>query len=231
MNKRQENKLTMYEGLLALLQDNGDRIRSINGFADSVAKLSGIMDEIKTKSIEVDEAAAGKTSGKYSAQDALIECLLPVCSALYLFGRKESSNKIMERASTTESRLRNLRDSELATYGSAMAEMAAENAQGISAIGISTEKIEELKSKAEAYTSSIGARESSIADRKGARETMNGLFGKADELINEEIDHYIELIRPSETEFYNKYYAARVIKDIGIRHRHDEPVSAATAAE
>jgi hypothetical protein len=74
-------------------------------------------------------------------------------------------------------------------------------------------------SKAEANLASIGARESSIASRKGARGTMYSLFAEADEVLNEEIDHFMELIRPAETEFYNKYFTARIIKDTGVRHR------------
>ena len=230
MNKRQENKLTMYEGLMSLVRDNGDKIQSINGFSDAVTKFSGIMALIKAKSIEVDEASAGKTSSKYNAEDALIESLLPLCSALYLFGRKEGNTKILERANITESRLRLMRDSELGSYGSAIAEMAAENSQGISGLGVTAENIAELKTKSETYVSAIGERESGIAGRKGARETMMDLFKEADELLSREIDNYMEIIRPNEPEFYNKYYAAKVIKDMGIRHRQEEAESAGAAA-
>ena len=52
-----------------------------------------------------------------------------------------------------------------------------------------------------AYTSAIGISESSVADRKGARESMGGLFDKMEELLNEEFDSYLELLCPTETEF------------------------------
>ena len=230
MHKRLENKLTMYEGLLTLLQDNSDKIQSISAFGEAVTKFSDIMQSIKAKSIEVDQAAAGKTSGKLNAEEALIECLLPVCSALFLFGRKENNTAIMERANTAEYKVRLLRDSELASYGNAIAEMASGNKQGISGYGVTEEKIAELKTKAEAYVSAIGERESGIAGRKGARETMTDLFKEADEIIGKEIDNYMEIVRPLEPEFYTKYYAAKVIKDMGIRHRQEEAEPAGTAA-
>ena len=33
----------------------------------------------------------------------------------------------------------------------------------------------------------------------------------------------MELLRSSDTEFYNKYFAARVIKDMGVRHKANAP--------
>ncbi len=224
MNKRQENKLTMYEGLLTLLQSNSAKTQSIGGFANAATELSTIVAGLKAKSTEVDSATVGKVATKYSAEDALVAALLPACSALYVFGRKQNNAEIKERANVTEAKLRSLRDTELASFGNAIAELSAANVQGVVPFGITTEKIAELKTKAEAYSDAIGARESSVADRKGARGSMSDLFDKADELLNEEFDRYMELLRPTETELYNKYFSARVIKDTGVRHDKPAPV-------
>jgi hypothetical protein len=103
----------------------------------------------------------------------------------------------------------------------------------LTAVGITAEKIVDLRTKDEAYSSAIGAKESSIADRKGARESMNELFAKADELIHAELDLYMEMVRPVDPELYHKYFAARIVKDMGVRHRavaEPEPAGAAPAA-
>lgn len=77
----------------------------------------------------------------------------------------------------------------------------------------------------------LGRRQNSeevgTANRKGARGTMNDLFDKTDELIYEELDRFMEMMRPTETELYNKYFSARVVKDLGIRHRTPVEVTAA----
>ena len=112
-----------------------------------------------------------------------------------------------------------MRDTELASFGNAVAELSTANVQGVVPFGITAGKIAELKTKADAYSAAIGARESSVADRKGARGSMSDLFDKADELLNEEFDRYMELLRPTETELYNKYFSARVVKDTGVRHK------------
>jgi hypothetical protein len=49
------------------------------------------------------------------------------------------------------------------------------------------------------------------------------LFYTVDELLSEEFDRYMELLRPTETEFYNSYFAARVVKETGVRHKPVDP--------
>lgn len=207
MNNRLENRLTMYEGLLTLLQSNMVKIQTVGGFADAVTELAAVIADVKVKSKEVDGVSVGKTTGKYDAEDALVAELIPACSALYIYGRKQNSAEIKERADVTESKLRRMRDTELAAFG------------------FTDDKLNSLRSKAQGYSTAIGVKESSIADRKGARGAMNDLFDKADDILNEELDRFMEMLRPTETELYNKYFAARVVKDTGVRHR---PVNGTT---
>ncbi len=219
MNKRQENKLTMYEGLLTLLQANSGKFTSAGGFSDVLSEFSSTVSELKAKSTETEVLTAGKVAAKHGAEDSVVGLLLPVCSALYIFARKQGNTEIKERANITEPKLRAMRDTELASYGESIADLAGENAAALAPNGITAETIADLKGKAQAYTAAIGARESSVAERKGARGSMNELFDKADELLNEEFDRYAELVRPTDTELYNKYFSARVVKDMGLRHR------------
>ena len=67
--------------------------------------------------------------------------------------------------------------------------------------------------------------ESSVAERMGARTTMEDLFAKVDGILEEEIDPAMELIRANKTQFYNEYFALRVVKDTGDLHPIKRTVS------
>ena len=60
------------------------------------------------------------------------------------------------------------------------------------------------------------------------RTSMNDLFDTVDEMLTEEFDRFMELLRPTETEFYNTYFAARVVKETGVRHRSSDPEAGKT---
>jgi hypothetical protein len=161
----------------------------------------------------------GKVAAKYGAQDALIAALLQACAALYVLGRRQNSAEIQGRANISDTRLHAMRDTELATFAGALADLATSNAPALELLGFTAENLAALNVKVEMYAASIGAQEVSTANRKGARGTINDLFDKTDELIHEELDRFMEMMRPTETELYNKYFSARVVKDLGIRHR------------
>jgi hypothetical protein len=227
MNKKQENKLTMYEGLLVLLQLNSARTQAIAGLADRVTEFAGFVSAIKSKWVEVDIASVGKVAAKYDAQEVLIAALVPACAALYVLGRTQNNMEIRGRTNISETKLHGMRDTELATFSAALADLATENAPALEPLGFDAEKLAALKTKVETYGVSIGAQEVGVTDRKGARTTMNELFDEVDELLHEEVDRLMEVLRPLEAELCNKYFSARVVKDLGIRHR---PVAETTVA-
>jgi hypothetical protein len=223
MRKKLENRLTMYEGLMTLLQDNADKAQSVTGFAASVSDFGSVVDELKEKYIETERATAGKTSHKYDSEDALVDCLPGVCSVLYVYGRKQNNREIMERADISESRLRRMRDTDLASYGADIANMAEANSAGLTGLVLPEARIPDIKEKAAAYNAAIGSRESGVAERIGVNAALADLFDRADDIINDELDRYMELVRSDDPEFYNMYKAALVIKNTGVRHR---PVAA-----
>ena len=96
---------------------------------------------------------------------------------------------------------------------------ALANVAALADYGVTPAVLTDLQTKTAAFSRALGDRESSVAERKGARGSMNELFDKADELLNEDFDRYFELLRPTDTELYNKYFSARVVKDMGMRHR------------
>ena len=58
---------------------------------------------------------------------------------------------------------------------------------------------------------------------------LSELFVQADEVLKEEIDPMMQVFRMSDAEFYNEYRAARVIRDLGVRHTKPGQPAAAPA--
>ena len=222
MYKRQENKFTMYEGILTLFSTNTETVNSVPMLKDSVDEFGSVVATLRLKSTEVSNVSTGKTAVKSQAEDDLITVLLPVAAGLFVFARKQNNVELKEKAKLTESHLRTVRDTELASKGDLIASLAAGQAANLVPAGITEATIADLNAKVQAYRNALGARESSVAERMGARTTMEDLFAKVDGILEEEIDPAMELIRASETQFYNEYFALRVIKDTGVRHRPEQ---------
>lgn len=148
---------------------------------------------------------------------------LAAASALYSYGRKTKNTEVQEIANTTESRLRKLRDTELASRATSIHTQAAAHAADLADYGVTATMITDLQAKIADYSAAIGDRESGVADRVGATAALSDLFDQTDDVLTEDLDRLMELVRESQTDFYNKYFAARVIKDIGFRHKPTPP--------
>ena len=223
MNKRQENKLTSYEGIETFFQDEAETVNSVQVLKESADEFTATVEGIRSKSAETKNASTGKTAAKNQAEDALIATLLPVASAVFIYAKKKNDVELKEKAKVTESGLRLMRDTELASRGEDIATLAEGVLANLAPSNITADSIAALKAKAQAYLASIGARESGVAGRMGAGTSMEDLFAKADEILEEEIDPAMELIRATKTQFYNEYFTLRVVKDTGVRHKPETP--------
>ncbi|HVN48033.1 MAG TPA: hypothetical protein VMU30_04345 [Bacteroidota bacterium] len=132
---------------------------------------------------------------------------------------------------TTRTLLRKLRDTALPDKAEEIAKLADANMPALAAANITADTITALRAKAAAYLDAIGARESSMGKRKGARTSMEEDFDEMDEILDEELDPAMELVRTSNPEFYNAYYALRPVKNTGVRHeKKDDSVDKKDAA-
>ena len=211
MTKSEENKLSMLEAVYALLQGNTDKTATIPAFAEGETGLQTLIQKIKDTNSQFKNLAAGKTATKHAAEDSLVEAVLEV-------SRRNKDEELKVKAGINISDLRGMRDTELAGKCQDIATAAADMADELVNYGITADKLTELNNKIAAYQTALGAQESGLAERTAARQALSDLFKQTDELLKEELDSLMELFRNSETDFYNQYQAARVIRDLGIRH-------------
>ena len=218
MNKRLEDRLTMYEGVLSLLQANDARISSVPGMAESVKQFTATISTIKKKNMEAVGATAGRADSKYQAQDDLIAALLPVCSSLYVYARKQGDPALKVKVDLTEAGLRRVRDTLLASTAGGIADLAAATPKA----GIPPAAVTDLRKKVDAFTQALAHRETGVASRMSASASMMDAFRNADELLEDAIDRLMEHVRQSDPEMYNGYFTARIVRETGVRHRPAE---------
>lgn len=218
LSKTQENKLTMYEGVITLLENNTEIVSPIGAFVTTREDFKAAVEQIRAKGQEKREATRGKTQTKHDAEDVLVNALLEIASPLYSFARRAKMNEVMEICDVTEYKLRRLRDTELESIANSIQARSAANAAGLTAYGITEAMITGLAEKIAAYHNALGERESGVATRVGVTKTLAELFKQADELLYDDMDRIVERLRTSNAEFYTMYLGARVVKDLGIRH-------------
>jgi hypothetical protein len=217
MNKQQENKLTMYEAVSAVLEKHASTVSSFASLATAKTDMTELLQKVKAKGRNKKEATAGKTKNKEQAREVLIEALLRVASPLYSFGRRTKNTEAAAIADVKESALQRLRDTDLAARATSIHGQASEHLGSLGNFGITVETLADLQAKIGGFSAALADREAGVAERIGATAALSDLFKEMDNLLRDELDRLVLLTRGSSDAFHREYFAARVVKDLGAR--------------
>lgn len=214
MNKREENKYSMYKGVEKVLDENASVITPMTAFNDSVKSFKSILQQISDKDNQYRTVSKGATATKDNAEDDLIEIILKVASSAYVYGRKTKNESLKALCKVTPSELRQMRDTVLLQKGKDLYSKVNPVIGSLNTYGITAAIMTDLQNKTNTFESTLGSKESKFADSKASRQDLGKLFDDADDILKEEIDTFMDVIKEANVSFYNKYQAARVIKDV-----------------
>lgn len=222
MTNRETNFLEMAVTVLAVLKNNLSKFTGITALVNFVTELETGITQVRSRNLAFDNAAKGKTSAKSSAEEELIKFLLPVKGAVYAFASKVKNHELIAIAKINEYELRRIRQSDMMENAEAILKAAETNTAALADYGITPESISNLKAKFQNFENSISDKGQSFSSKSALRQALTDDFDNLEDLLNEQGDHLIELVREKNLDAYNEYFAARVVKDLGGSHGKNE---------
>ena len=219
MNKGQENRSTMHSTVDTLLIANKTKTDEIPALAGQITVFENDDAGLKDELLANKNATSGTSDAKWNAEDDLVVALLAVAKPMKTIAKQKNNTALAAIVNVSDSGLRHLRENDLvltakAIYAEAM-KLAPED---MAAYNITPDELAGLGAKIDAYSKSIGGRDSSVEVRKGTRQSVIGMYKKVESDL-EDIDNSMERLKDKYPEFYNEYVAARIIKATGGRHK------------
>jgi len=214
MTKREENRYSMYRAVDKVLSDNQSVVDGLPALAESVSDFRQTMQDISDQDNVYKTVTGGATDAKNTAEETLIETMVSLSGALSAYGRKTGDDRSRSLSQFSESDLILMRDSDLVQKGKNLLETLQQNESGLTHFGVTSAMIADFLNRLTFYEEALGRKDSKFAESKAARRKLKELFSKANEILKEEVDQMMELIRVSNSGVYNQYEAARVIKDL-----------------
>ncbi len=228
MTSNQSNKYTMYRSTVELLEKNTAKTGALPAFEASFGKFDSLVDQIGEKDKERMTKTPGKANARDETEDALVLGTLIVSSALTAYASSTGNAQLKGAVKVSESQLRYVRTNEQLNLAKMVVDLATANLAALGPFGVTQAMLDDLKSRIAAYDAATKQVSSGMAERVGARTAVSDLFNQADQILKDEVDRMMQFFRVSAPEFYNDFRAARVIKDIGVRHgKTGQPAPAA----
>lgn len=215
MRKHESNKLNMYSGVVAYLESNADAYSSLPVLTESFNNFKNVVEQIKAIDVDFRSQTKGVTADKLAIENGLITSINKIANALYVLGVKTKNNELMVNSKISKSSLTKLRDNLLANKAEQILNLANANAQALTDYGVTEQMLTDTQNLLNSFNDDIGKQVNQHANAKAKREELSELFDKADATLKDEIDPMIEMFADTNPTFYNGYFAARVIKDLG----------------
>ena len=222
MTQSEENKSNMYNATDAVLKSNDSIIAEVPALGEVHTDLQALIAEIEAKNSELMTVTDGKTSVKSKAINELITSFVPFASAVKAYATRKKLLELKVAVDYTESDLKHLTHAELPLKVKSIKDAAQGVLASLANYGMTQAKLDLVDAKLEALKNAKGRKDVGYTDRSATRVALTELFAKADELLKDEADGIVEVVKESHPDFYNQYFAARVIKDLGGSHTKPE---------
>ena len=224
MRKTESNKLTMYSGVITVMESNADIYTDTPVIVESLNDFKSLVEQIKNKDLDFRGQTKDETAAKLIKEETLVKLVLKIANALYVLGVKTKNSELQINAKVTKSELVNARDTLLVNKAMQVLTLANSYKDSLVNYGNTETKISEAQTALNEFNAAAGSQADEHAGSVASREELTQLFQKADALLTHELDPMIEMYEDIESNFYNSYLAARVIKDLGIGKRISEPL-------
>jgi len=218
MNKRNENKNSMYLSVKKVLNDNSIIWAAIIGIASVVALFIALLGLIQATDNKGTKKTKGITTSKHNKKVELIDMLLAVTGAIQSFANDIGDADLFELVNFTESDFENMSDSILLNKAVMIIEVATLHAADIDPKGITAVKLVELQTVTTQYENLVPAPRNATSDKKSAKTFLKTLFKRVDDLLVHNLDKLMMQFKNSHPEFFEAYFNNRKIIDLGMHH-------------
>jgi len=222
MTDAQENKLSMGLVVQRVVNDNNSIWSGLPAFVRAFSDFEGIITDINDNRVLQEKDTKGVTLDKQDAEDVLIEKTVEVSSGVYAYAVEINDNTLKEMVNYSPSFLSNVRDTILRDICQLIHDEANVVIGNLADYSILPADLTDLQNKINDYNDAIPEPREAITDRSTATKELKILFEKFDVVLNDRMDKLMNMFKKDHPKFHRQYNNARIIVDLGIRHREPE---------
>ena len=217
MNTHEKNKMMMFNATGAVLDRYEEVVNAMPPLAEARARFNGSVADISQRNSKYLGVIEGAVAAKNNSLDDLVERVFRLGNAVFSIGRKTGNEQYKSAGNVSIADLNHMRETDVELHCSKIAGIAKECADELSIFGVTAEEIEAFNKALETYRKMVDSKEVKTAESRAARKSLYECFDKADDILANDIDTLMELVKISNPDFYNQYRAARSIRDLGGR--------------
>jgi hypothetical protein len=226
MNFREFNQMNMFTAVNSVFQLSKDSIAKIKALEGATGRFNDKLADIASRDAQYSTAAAGATAAKRSASTVLTDTVLRSANALFVLGNKTGNEQLKAECRIYPSHLFLLRDLTLIRVSSRVAEFAKQYVSELGVYGIAEQDIGSLDAAIASFRKAREEQQQRFSEVTSVRGMLYEVIAEAANILRNEVDPLMELIKVNNIEFYNQYWVARKIRNLHARASKNEKTEA-----
>lgn len=224
MKTTMENKLSMYEATIEVLDINTVPVATIPALVTAKSDLVNIIMQIRAANLIQQMSTKGKTMDKGDRKNELADTAYAVAGAVQALATDKGENDLYMLVNFSRTRLRSADDEEIQQLCQLIHDEANTVVASLLDYGVDEVKLEELQGLIDAWSSRSQAPRVAISERAAATSNLPNLFSAADEVLKKRMDKLMEQFYVDNRTFYDTYKKARKIVNAGRSSTSDNGV-------
>jgi hypothetical protein len=218
MNDDQENKLSMNDAVVETNERNITAVDSVPALKTAHLNLKAKVANIKTMKEVQSLVTSGVTEDKAFALVEMADMAVIIIGAGSAFARVKNNNTLLENINYSRSNLIYKRDEDAYTKCMKVYNELNPFIGELSDYGITPEMMADFLLLINNFNSEVQSPRGAITTRKSATLQIVDLFKDSDGILKI-MDGLVKGFKESNVDYYNQYFAAREIIDLGVRHK------------
>ena len=217
MNKKQFNRLKMFEAVTVVLDLFAAYIAAVPALLEAVTKLKNLVQAINLKANLQESAPAGKVAARDNTRAALTQSLFVVMRGLKLHAKTTNDAELLALSDISKSDLDRLPDIKVESTAKFMKEKAENNAEALTLFGITAEILTQFNQNYGAFVAALADLTGGVAGQIAATTTLVDLY-KQTTVALETLDDLIDIAEHTNVDLGLQYHAARNVIDSSATH-------------
>lgn len=217
MNKNQENKLTMFKTVIAVLNNNSALFSAFAPFQAQVTDFDSVYNQILTEIAAQSEPTTGYTTQKGALREQAVKLGLLIALKIKAYAKLTNNSVLYSRYDITASGFNGKRDTELVSMLNEIHSTATANIANLAAYNLTPAQLATFSSAITDYHNEVTSPRLVINDKVYAGENIERLLTEGTDILKT-LDGLILEYETSDPAFYFAYTKSRKIINFGHRN-------------
>ncbi len=217
MNDINENYLSMFIAIKNILFTNKTKwdmnpafLTSYNDFVAKITRIQELQEELKVN-------IKGITENKTELRGVFTAALRKVQAALYSYSISAGYEILEADVNYNKTDLKQMRDTDLVAVGTKILNLGTSNIINLGDFGVVQADLDALDTTKGLFEAALGKPREAITERSAKVKAISEEVKFTEQILTRQIDNYMSMFEVSDMEFYDGYFKAREIVDLGKR--------------